>query len=80
MLARAAAREEWDDAVLTKQILGAGGVPQPEIRAGSKGCWWQWGCLVPHPVPPKATWSCQNRVPPWFWGELGAAAAKPVPE
>lgn len=49
--------------VLTKRILGAGGVPQPEIHAGSRGC-----CLVPHHVAPKATWSCENRVPPWFSG------------
>lgn len=64
-----------DAVVLTKRILGAGGVPRPEIRAGSKGC-----CLVPHHVAPKVTWSCENRVPPCFPGELGASAAKPAPE
>lgn len=61
-------------------MLGAGGVARPEIRAGSRGCWWQWGCLVPHHVAPKATWSCQNRVPPCFLGELGASAARPAPK
>lgn len=54
--------------MLTKQILGAGG------GTGGGGATW-----FPHHVAPKATWSCQNRVPAWFWEELGASAAKPAP-